>query len=317
MDQKRFDAWGSEFPAACGPKEVPFAEQCVSLLLEAAALNMPEFDAVAYREFRTNITRLALQISDPTSQEDKLSLLRTIAHEFENYYATSVKVLRERQSSWRSLTVRMARELLTQMGVNPTQPNAALLLKQASELSTEEALQEFRALLESLIRPAAGGNVTALRLSADRSSSNDNAVGLPGSGAAVERVDKIIAEGGRGFIVLFRLSCLDVVRQRFGPEAVQDSLQAVSVFLTNGLHSDDSIYHWNETALLAVLQGRASEQILAAELQRLVMSNRETNIHVGGRNVMVRIPITFDLASIEKLHSAEDLFQLGWLRIKE
>ena len=89
---------------------------------------------------------------------------------------------------------------------------------------------------------------------------------------------------------------------------------AVSAFLTHSLHSEDSIYHWSDSALLAVLQGRASEQILAAELQRLVMQNRDTTVEIGGRNIMVRIPISFDMAPIERLRTAEDMFKLTWLK---
>ena len=88
--------------------------------------------------------------------------------------------------------------------------------------------------------------------------------------------------GGDGFIVLFRLSCLDVISQRFGPEAVEDCLMAVSAFLTAGLHSDDSIYHWSDSALLAILQGRSSEYMVSAELDRIIAQNRESSINVAG-----------------------------------
>jgi GGDEF domain-containing protein len=317
MDLKRFTAWGQGPPSEHESQEIPFAERCVTMLLEGAMLKAPEIEATSYREFRTSVNRLALQIPDPGTTEDKLTLLRMIVHEFENYHTASVKALRERVTGWRSLTAKMARDLMIQMGVDVSEPNAALLLKQAAELSTGEEIQAFRAMLETVMRPTTGpatADVAALEKSANRSTSNDNAVGLPGSGAAVERIKAIIERGGRGFVVLFRLSCLEVIRQRFGPDAVQDALMSVSSFLTASLHSDDAIFHWSDAALLAVLQGRASEQILAAELQRVVMSNRETNINMGGRNVMVRIPISFDLTSIERLRSADDLFKLSWLR---
>jgi GGDEF domain-containing protein len=317
MDRKRFAAWGQGQPGENESQEIPVAERCVTLLLEAAMLKAPEIDAASYREFRTSLNRLALQLPDPGTPDDKLTLLRMMAHEFENYYSESAKALRERVTAWRSLTARMARELVTLLGVPVTEPNVALLLKQAADLTTVEEIQGFRGLLESLLRPTttpATAEVAALEKSADRSTSNDNAVGLPGSGAAVKRIEEIIARGGRGFIVLFRLSCLEVIRQRFGPDAMQDAVMAVSSFLTSSLHGDDAIFHWSDAALLAVLQGRASEQILAAELQRLVMANRDTNVNIGGRNIMVRIPISFDMTSIERLRSAEDLFQLSWLR---
>jgi hypothetical protein len=86
---------------------------------------------------------------------------------------------------------------------------------------------------------------------------------------------------------------------------------AVSAFLTASLHNEDAIYHWSDSSLLAILQGRASEQILAAELQRIASQNRESSINVAGRTIMLRIPLAFDLTPISRLHTAEDLFRLS------
>jgi GGDEF domain-containing protein len=117
--------------------------------------------------------------------------------------------------------------------------------------------------------------------------------------------------GGAGFIVLIRLSCLEVINQRFGKEAVEDCLMAVSAFLTASLHSDDAIYHWSDSSLLAILQGRPSEQILAAELQRIASQNRDSSINVAGRTIMLRIPLAFELTPISRLRTADDLYRLS------
>ena len=120
-----------------------------------------------------------------------------------------------------------------------------------------------------------------------------------------------MAGGGDGFIVLFRLNCLDVISQRFGPEAVEDCLMSVSAFLTAGLESDDAIFHWSDSALLAILRGRYSEFMVAAELDRVIAQNRESSINVAGRAIMLRIPVTFELTPISKLRSADDLLKIS------
>jgi GGDEF domain-containing protein len=146
---------------------------------------------------------------------------------------------------------------------------------------------------------------------ADCSTANDNAAGLRGGGSAVEHLRKILANGGDGFIVLFRLSCLDIISQRFGSEAVEDCLMAVSAFLTAGLQNNDAIYHWSDSALLAILQGRHSELIVTAELDRIIAQNRESSINVAGRAIMLRIPITFELTPINRLQNADDLLRIS------
>lgn len=149
--------------------------------------------------------------------------------------------------------------------------------------------------------------------SADCSTANDNAAGLRGAGSAVEHLRKMMNEGADGFIVLFRLSCLDVISQRFGPEAVEDCLMAVSAFLIAGLEGEDSIYHWSDSALLAILRGRYSDFMVAAELARIIAQNRESSINVAGRATMLRIPISFELTPISQLRSAEDLLKISAL----
>ena len=88
---------------------------------------------------------------------------------------------------------------------------------------------------------------------------------------------------------------------------------AVAAFLTQSLHSDDAIYHWSDSSLLAILQGRANEQILTAELERIAFQNRETSVKIGGRATMLRIPITFDLTAIDRLQNADDLCKITLL----
>jgi GGDEF domain-containing protein len=121
-------------------------------------------------------------------------------------------------------------------------------------------------------------------------------------------------KGGRGFVVLFQLGMLDVIGERFGVEAVQDSLMAVSAFLTSSLRNDDAIYHWSDSSLLAILQSPSSEQILTAAMRRIVDNNRDISIQIGGRSVMLRIPLDFEMIPIGMLNSAEDLYKLSPVR---
>jgi GGDEF domain-containing protein len=139
---------------------------------------------------------------------------------------------------------------------------------------------------------------------------NDNAAGLRGGGAAVEYLRKVMDRAGDGFVVVFRLSCLDVISTRFGLDAVHDCLMSISAFLTSSLQSDDAIFHWSDSALMAILQGRVNEQILTAELQRIISRHRESTVTIGGRSIMLRIPIAYELTPISVLQSPEDLYRL-------
>jgi len=295
-------------PAAAIP------ERCLSLLVEGTAINVPEIDAESYKEFRTNVGKLTQQLADRLADDDKLPLIRSILHEYENYRKSADDELRQRLAGWRAATATLFSELLGCLGIDAASSTAAPLVKKIQSLVSSGEIQEFRDQLTGFLHPA-GSDGPAAKVSplkaADHSTENLNAAGLRGGGKAVEHLKEIMERGGKGFIVLFRLSCLNVVSQRFGAEAVEDCLMAVSAFLTANLRSDDVIYHWSDSTLLAILQGRPDEKVLSAELQRIAAQNRDTAVTIGGRPIMLRIPLNFELTPIEKLSAADDLYKIS------
>lgn len=201
------------------------------------------------------------------------------------------------------------------MGVDAGSSDAAPLVLKIAGLETGEEIQAYREHLREFLHPSGeerdipiGASVLKV---ADRSTENDNAAGLRGGGSAVEYVKRIMERKGNGYVALFRLGCLEIISQRFGLEAVQDCLMAVSAFLTHSLHGDDAVFHWSDSSLLVVLQGRPSEQILSAELHRIVAQNRDVTVNIEKRMVMLRIPLDFDLTPIARLRSAEELYKLS------
>jgi GGDEF domain-containing protein len=308
--------WGQSQPENNEQATVPGDERFLTLLVEGTALNMPEIHAPSYKDFRNHVNKLALQLPNRLPDEEKLALIRSVIQEFETYRRGAEGELRDRLFGWRALAASLFSELLKSLGINKAAPNAMQLIKKMASVTTGEEIETCRGQLEAFLHPS-GADSAPIEASkfrtADHSTANDNAAGLRGGGSAIEHLKKIMGRGGKGFIVLFRLSCLNVINQRFGPEAVEDCLMAVSAFLTQSLHSDDAIYHWSDSSLLAILQGRANEQILTAELQRIAFQNRETAVNIGGRATMLRIPITFDLTPVERLHSADDLYKVTLL----
>jgi GGDEF domain-containing protein len=296
--------------------ELPNPERVLTLVVDGAALGVPEVDPEIYKEFRANVARLALQLPDRLPEDEKLAQVRTVLQEFENYRKHSETELRNRSTEWRAAVSLLFRELLRSLGIDASAPNPSELIRMLASATSAQDTQELHHRLETFLHPdgaeSAPAEASQFR-TADHSTENLNAAGLRGGGSAIEHVKRLLESGDKAFIVLFRLSCLNMINQRFGPEAVEDCLMAVSAFLTERLNSDDAIYHWSDSSLLAILQGRANDQILTAELERIAMQNRETTVNIGGRATMLRIPITFDLTPIERLKSADDLYKITLL----
>lgn len=290
------------------------SERSLTLLIEGAALNMPELDAESYQLFRANVARLSQQMPDRLPQEEKLASIREVLREFETYRGGAESAVRERQAGWRALAASLLHELLANLGIPASSTSASPLLRQIGQLTTAPEIEACRASLEDFLRPggAAASHAAASQLrKADRSTANDNAAGLRGGGAAIEHLAGVMAAGRGGFVTLFRMSCLDVINQRFGMDAVEDCHMAVSAFLTHSLRSDDRIFHWSDSSLLAILLDRPNEHIVTAELQRIASQNRDITIKVSGRIVMLRIPLAFELIPIEKLKSADEIARLS------
>lgn len=316
MNLRRMTGLGGSSSTDKRPAELPNPERVLTLVVEGAALGVPEVDVEHYKEFRANVAKFALQLPDHLPEEEKLAQVRLVLREFENYRSRSETELRNRTTEWRATIAILFRELLGSLGIDASAPNPAGLMQKLAGVITALDTQEFRERLETFLHPAGTDSAPAEASqfrTADHSTENLNASGLRGGGSAIEHVKRLLESGDKAFIVLFRLSCLNMINQRFGPEAVEDCLMAVSAFLTQSLHSDDAIYHWSDSSLLAILQGRANDQILTAELERIAMQNRETTVNICGRATMLRIPITFDVTPIERLKSADDLYKITLL----
>jgi GGDEF domain-containing protein len=296
--------------------ELPNPERVLTLVVEGAALGVPEIDVETYNEFRANVASLALQLPDRLPEDEKLAQVRLVLREFENYRSRSEAEVHNRTTEWHAVVSFLFRELLGSLGIDASAPDPSALLRHLPGVATAQTTHDFQERLETFLHPAGAASAPAEASqfrAADHSTENLNASGLRGGGSAIEHVKRLLDSGDKAFIVLFRLSCLNMINQRFGPEAVEDCLMAVSAFLTQSLLSDDAIYHWSDSSLLAILQGRANEQILTAELERIAMQNRETTVSIGGRATVLRIPITFDLTPLERLKNADDLYKITLL----
>ena len=288
---------------------------CLTMLLEGTMLGVPEVDAEAYRRFRINVDQLVHQMASGLPVENKIELVKAIVAEFDTYRAESENAARRVLTGWRGLVTKLFGKLLQALGIDPHNASAFSLGQRIRLLSTATELVSWDERLEEFLDPRAGGasaaNVAGHLHTADTSTANDNLAGLHGGGLALERITALIEQGDRGYVVLFRLGCLDLIYERFGDEAVQDAVMAVSAYLTASLRRSDTIYHWSDSSLLATLEQRANEAILSAELRRIVAMNRDVNISIGGRIVMLRIPIEFDVVPIGRLRSVDDVRKLS------
>jgi GGDEF domain-containing protein len=286
------------------------SDRFLTLLAEGAAQNALVIEEPIYNDFRASLSAIARQVRDRLPDADKLALIQAMLREFESYRKKAHTALRDRQNEWHSLASLLVRDLLDAFGIQENSPVATAFAQQVGGLATAADIARFRiALAEFLNKGGMNGQPlkTASLKVTNLSMQNDNAAGLPGGGAGIEHVKAILQRGEAGFVVLFRLSCLDVIGERFGIEVVQDSLMAVAAFLIRSLRNDDMVYHWSNSALLAVLETPTTKQTLTLAMQRIVNSNRDITVPLKDRTVMLRIPLSFEIVPLAELRNADEL----------
>lgn len=314
MSAMQKTTWSSSAPPGAD-STIYKPDPYLCMLIEGAALGVPEVDTEAYHRFRDNVEQMIHKLASQLPTEDRLALVQSIVHEFDSYRADAETAIRHQLMGWRDLVSKLLGKLMTSLGIDIHNPEAFSLTQRIRRLATAADIQAWNESLDAYLDPKnsqAPAETPSARLHAtDTSMLNDNAAGLLGGGSALELVGQLIRQNNRGFVVLFRLGCLELINERFGDEAVQDSVMAISAYLTNSLHREDTVYHWSDSSLLAVIPGRTNEHILTAELKRIASMNRDVNINIGSRIVMLRVPIEFEVVPISRLRTAEDIRKLN------
>jgi len=312
-------AWRNSEARPADPAASAAERRGLGLLLEGAAINQAQIDLSAYRRFRSAILRDSIRLTQPQSEPDLLQVIGQIIREFEVYRTDSETTVDERQKEWRHTTSALMHMLAAHRKIDQKSDLWSKIVTELTSAATGDEISALRMTLQRLFQPGADGVPLTHEEEIeeqDRSVANDNAAGLRGGGAAIEQVRKMLSQSRPGYIGLFRLSCLDVVGERFGPEGIQDCLMAVSAFLIQNLRAEDTVYHWSESSLLAVCDRKVREDILAAELNRVLARNRDFTIRIGERIIMLRIPIELQLFPIERFESADDLESLSKEKIR-
>lgn len=294
--------------------------RALGLLLEGICINLPQIDPEAYRRFRNDILRDSMRITEPQREAGLLNITADLIREFESYRGTLETAMERREKEWRQLVLMLVNCIGLWLRTEQKAEPLSAVLHAVTEASTSDEIQALHQRLQLFI--SQGEDVQQKRLAKaaeekDVSTGNDNVAGLRGGGAAVEHVRRMIAESKSGYISLFQLNCLDVVGERFGPEGIQDCVIAVASFLIESLRSEDVIYHWSESTLLSVCERKIREEILIAELNRVLARNRDFTIQIGDRTIMVRIPIEVKVFPLSSFTSAEDLQNLSTNRTRK
>ena len=290
----------------------------IGLLLDGVILQQVQADEGVYRRLRSAILRDSLTLAEPQPKDNMLAAIRSILSCFEAYRTETESLLDARRKAWQQLSLTLLHRLAEELRIDPDTGEWKSLCADLNAVTEAEQILDLRnRALQQVQKKVSASRHAREKEERDRSTENDNAAGLRGGGAAIEHIEHMLEVQRPGFVVIFRLSCLDVIGKRFGSEGVQDCLMTVAAFLMENIRREDTIYYWSESSLLAVCDRKVREEMISAEFNRVLARNRDFTLQVGERAIMLRIPIEMQLYPVEQLKSVDDLLKLAEARQRE
>jgi len=161
--------------------------------------------------------------------------------------------------------------------------------------------------------------VKRARIAIDRSTSAPDTVdvcqwdnhegptGLPGPTQARSLLAPLFGSDSQCYLVIFKITMLHTMEQRYGEEAAGEFLSSAAQFLVQSLRSEDRLFHWERDVLMAVVRRLVSPGALRVEIDRLLLANHGQVMNVNGKSIMVTCPISFDLLPVSQYSSLDDM----------
>ena len=131
--------------------------------------------------------------------------------------------------------------------------------------------------------------------------------GLPGPTQARELLTPLLGADHQTYVILFRLTMLETVEERYGEEAGADYLINVAQYLTQSLRSDDRLFHWGRYSLMAVIRRAVSAVAVRMEVARMTMTPTDQVLEIRGRSTMVATKIESDFKAVSQFSGLEEM----------
>jgi CheY-like chemotaxis protein/GGDEF domain-containing protein len=138
---------------------------------------------------------------------------------------------------------------------------------------------------------------------------SDGLAGLPGAEEARSYVQAMFGKDSQCFVVLFKLTLLQTVAERYGEEAAAEYLISAVQFLKGAFWTSDKLFQWNREVIMAVVERQVRPAAVRMEVQRLLMDNQQHVLELNGRKVMIAYSATFDLLPVAQFSSLDQMFE--------
>jgi hypothetical protein len=147
---------------------------------------------------------------------------------------------------------------------------------------------------------------------ADHGGNFEDPASIPGPLQAKTHLEKLVGVDPQCYVVLFKLTLLHTVEERYGEEASGGYLDGMVQLLAQALRPDEQLFHWSTGVLMALVRRQISSPALRMEFSRFLGAMPQHIVDIHGKKTMIAMSTTFELlpacefSTLEEMLSAID-----------
>jgi hypothetical protein len=117
----------------------------------------------------------------------------------------------------------------------------------------------------------------------DQGKETAESAGLPGATAARAYMEEVFATDRQGFVILVKLTILQMIEDRYGLEVAAEYVNRAIRALQPGTGSIDRLFSWNRDVLMLVVRRAMSPMAMRMEGARLMQNSHEFITELNGK----------------------------------
>jgi len=274
------------------------------MVLAALRVHMVEADVNSRDRFKTEIHGFSETLGTNSDPDNILVTAGSLVQIIEDYSADTRRRIRAQQHDWQQMVALLADTIAAvSLSGHPAADSLKILVKQLENATPNSNLaplkQQLADCLATLRHDAESETHAAPTLHTPTSS---DAVKLEPVKNALELLPRLAVEGALeearqtpgSFIAILPIDRFSIFQTRFGPDIAAEIFQFFLMHIRSRLLPTDQLFHWNEGAILAIVQRPFQLDSVRAEFARFGSHKQEHTVSLGGgRSIMLGIGSTF------------------------
>jgi GGDEF domain-containing protein len=286
-------------------------QRVVSVLLQGMALNAFNYDTAAYHAFGNALRGLRAGFEGAPDEASAMLVAGEAIRLLDEYNMAAGRYLMARQEEVGEVISLLSETVLD---IAKAGPEVMVLVKEierdislATRLDTIGVARERLADCLEHLRANVSGGLAGSQSTPEHGT--DPVTGLPDANGAAEAISRIWGRRMEHYVAVITAERLDSVNLRFGSQAGDQTLRSLSRHIARQLGTGDCLFRGRGSSLILLMERHQPEALVASELARVSPGRIDSAIRFRDREVMIPVPVSWDLFALRTQSRVEDLLR--------